>query len=929
MGEKLGEAVLELRTDDTQLNAGIAKAKGSAQDLGNTFVASGQRAERSLAGLGTSAAAAGAAASQMAAQAQGSARAAVGLAAGATTATTAVTGLGHGSALATRELLVLMREASRGNFTRMAGSATILSAALASSGQGIQGLVTNLLAMFGLIKITTDAELAMEAASADAAAMAVGQAATIAAAKVTAADVEIALAEAQLRGAATAEAEEAAQARLAAAHDAVAAAAAEATIAEDALSVAEGRAAEAAEASGATTARSVTGLGAALGVAAIAAGLAFAGVESFKQEVSDSGDLDRFAEGLHLTAAQIEEAGGKVEYLGHNVQQITGLTVTWGDVFKGTMDALLDATGTSSSQFKHYWVDALEQTAQVGISAAQVIAAAFAATYSIIKDLRNVGLALVNPSLAGALIQSGAVPSPQKILQDALNAGKGAFGATGKFFHQTVPNDILGEGRKRLQGLSDRNNPPKGRNPPKPKRNAADDELAKLQAQIDAQNTLTQAYLANDAAVIKAEADQKAMVLAVEKHATAAQTAALKDRELTLAIATIASSGAKVISNLNFETDARKKVNDMVAAGLIPASQANDQLQLETKLREPLAALAAEDIRIAATRLALETATGAEKAKLLAQLAQEIAQRSTLLGIISGTTKVQADLNAQLSRESALRDEASNNNQIEQLKLEASLIGASNRERAVALAQLEAEQNLKNMPGLSPAEQQAYIKSFTDKASAGVLTPFQQWAQSIPQDSAAITDALQGIEFKGLDGLADAITGVITGTESLKQAFGDLARSILSQLIEMTIKMLIFKAITAAIGAAGGGSVDVSQGMNFSNSFGAIDNFGGFHAAGGLIPSGKFGIVGEKGPEPVIATPRGAMVLPNSTMRSGRLAENDRTSVSITNINDFRNSDGEAVAGINQRLDQMERDLPARVVSTMQDARQRFVWRGN
>jgi hypothetical protein len=118
MAEKLGEAVLELRTDDSALYAGMAKAKAGAQDLDRSF-ASGKNAEVArrpdVFDQGDGRRRLG----------NGGAGAAVGAprwaGAGATTATVAVNGLGHGSALATRELLVLMREASRGNFTRMAG----------------------------------------------------------------------------------------------------------------------------------------------------------------------------------------------------------------------------------------------------------------------------------------------------------------------------------------------------------------------------------------------------------------------------------------------------------------------------------------------------------------------------------------------------------------------------------------------------------------------------------------------------------------------------------------------------------------------------------------------------------------------------------------------------------------------------------------
>ncbi len=53
-----------------------------------------------------------------------------GLSGGAEVAAGAMTTVSHGSSTVTRELLVLAREAGRGNFTRMAGSATILAGAL-------------------------------------------------------------------------------------------------------------------------------------------------------------------------------------------------------------------------------------------------------------------------------------------------------------------------------------------------------------------------------------------------------------------------------------------------------------------------------------------------------------------------------------------------------------------------------------------------------------------------------------------------------------------------------------------------------------------------------------------------------------------------------------------------------------------------------
>lgn len=119
--------------------------------------------------------------------------------------------------------------------------------------------------------------------------------------------------------------------------------------------------------------------------------------------------------------------------------------------------------------------------------------------------------------------------------------------------------------------------------------------------------------------------------------------------------------------------------------------------------------------------------------------------------------------------------------------------------------------------------------------------PLEEWAASIPRSAAQINEAFQSIEAKGLDGLTDAITGVITGTESLKKAFGDLARSIIADILQMTVKMLIFKAISGILGGSGPfsgglpGGFDASSAMDFSSSFGAFSGGIPKFASGGSL----------------------------------------------------------------------------------------------
>lgn len=83
------------------------------------------------------------------------------------------------------------------------------------------------------------------------------------------------------------------------------------------------------------------------------------------------------------------------------------------------------------------------------------------------------------------------------------------------------------------------------------------------------------------------------------------------------------------------------------------------------------------------------------------------------------------------------------------------------------------------------------------------------------------------------DQFGGAIAAVALGTESLRQAFADMARSIIADIIRMSVRMLVFKAISGAFGGgsasfdAGGGSYDVpgmaSGGSGVFGGFGGVD----------------------------------------------------------------------------------------------------------
>lgn len=786
-------ANLVLAVDSTQVKTGTAALDGLS--------AAGARAEASTAGLGLGMKGAAAQGAAMAAAAQASARAAVDQAAGFKVATEAA----QVNTLALRETLVVTRELMRGNYTRLPGSLMLLGQGAASQG-GFSAYAGALLRTLGIVKQVQNAELAEAAAAAASATAGVAAAARRAGANVLAADTELALAEAQLRVAEGSTAEAAAQTRLALAHAGVAAAAAEAGIAENALGAAMARSTEASAASAAATRTMIGTTGAGLiglGIAAIGVIGAF---KALRATVDDTGVLDRYAQSITKTKEQLKDLEDKVG----------GFQITWGDVFHGLSKAASDALGASAiwEKFKegnkNAFTDALKHAVDFAAQSYGVVRGSYQTIVddwskfpSIIGDafysavnvaigalnrLVKFGTDQLNSLIASAnklpFVNLGKVSASQIAPVDNPYAGadkslgNDLSGNIGKFAGQargqinanlsTIYNDIVGAAEDRIKdGLGKQHQ----KKPKKPNDHGLQEALDKLDAEIKGQYALAAAYGVSDAAVLKATALQKAEEDAISHKSS---VGVFYEKELQKAVATRAAEAAKHLSDISFETNARTRLNAMIAAGVITTTQANEQLKLETTLRPINAALQVADA----------------------------AHRQQILDIIKHTIDEQTKLNAQISLETALKTQASNDNEIAKLRLETQMIGASNKERAVAIAQLEAIQKLKDMPGLDPAARANFVQSEIDRATAGIRTPFQDWAASVPQTADAINQALQSIEFKGFDGLSSAITDVLTGTKNLKTAFSDLAKSVISEILQMTIRMLIFRAVSSIFGGS-------------------------------------------------------------------------------------------------------------------------------
>jgi hypothetical protein len=229
----------------------------------------------------------------------------------------------------------------------------------------------------------------------------------------------------------------------------------------------------------------------------------------------------------------------------------------------------------------------------------------------------------------------------------------------------------------------------------------------------------------------------------------------------------------------------------------------------------------------------------------------------------------------QLQAESQLADTAAEQRDI-QLRLldlsyrqeKARLQAVLADEKASVAAKDDAQARLNAMDDRYAADRAGVIK--------GTRGPLEQWAASVPQSAAQINEAFQSIEANGIEGLSNAISGVISGTESLKDAFGSLAKSIIADLIQMTVKMLVFRALSSALGM-GGVSTPGLGGADVGVSGLSPGSLSSSFAIPGFATGGGFNVLGRKG------TDRNMLAL--NGLPIARVSHGERVNIGNDNVN--------------------------------------------
>lgn len=132
---------------------------------------------------------------------------------------------------------------------------------------------------------------------------------------------------------------------------------------------------------------------------------------------------------------------------------------------------------------------------------------------------------------------------------------------------------------------------------------------------------------------------------------------------------------------------------------------------------------------------------------------------------------------------------------------------------------------------------------------------FNKYFKEVKPELPALQQSFKDLGDKGIKSLEDSLVGIVDGTKTAKEAFKDMARSIISDLIRIGIQ----KSITGPLGDALG---------SFFTASSSTTTVPAFMAKGGTATGGKPYVVGEQGPE-LFVPGRTGTVVPNNQMGGG------------------------------------------------------------
>lgn len=391
----------------------------------------------------------------------------------------------------------------------------------------------------------------------------------------------------------------------------------------------------------------------------VAAGVAAAGLGLFQRAMADGIDTGPMIEGLGLTKAEIKK--------------LENTTVSFGDVATATFQVLAENVGINLGDVQSFFSSAMDFLTKAGRMTLAALYSQFVGTF------RAIG-AIVQGVFSGKGIG--------EILSDVGNSYKNAFNEAdqamikfGGDVKARIASNKLADLQKQAAAIkADRT--PKTSSKGETLADRLAREAAAIEAQIRNLHALADAYGVSGAEALIAEARVKAETAAIKKRGEVEE---FVNRQIRLAIAERIVDAAKSSAAMRDQAEAQRLVNDQVAAGLVPASQAADMVKDQLADLPLLAA-----IQAAQQRGLVDDVERATKA-----LADQRREREQLR-----IEEEQARFNS---------DMAAGENRLAVLREEMRLVGATTAERNVALAVLQATQEAQDK-FQDPVQRAKYIE---------------------------------------------------------------------------------------------------------------------------------------------------------------------------------------------------------------------------
>jgi hypothetical protein len=257
----------------------------------------------------------------------------------------------------------------------------------------------------------------------------------------------------------------------------------------------------------------------------------------------------------------------------------------------------------------------------------------------------------------------------------------------------------------------------------------------------------------------------------------------------------------------------------------------------ETQRRQAIAAIDADKDLTATSKaqkkVAVESAYQAELAKIASEAWDELGQQIE-------QQKRRDESNRRLIEDAELSilDSAAANatTRAESLAIEMKILDLVAARQLAEIDALEASDEAKAIARAAVEAAKGAQGQIIQRRNQG---PMEAYRERMKSESEDINGALESIAVNGLQSLEDGLMSVIDGTKSVKDAFSDMARSILAELMRLAVRQWIIKPLMDMMGLggpSGGGGL-----------FSGI--FGGGRAMGGPVMAGSSYIVGERGPE--------------------------------------------------------------------------------